>query len=89
MPNYKCADCSKVSYNVPLILLQFLGTIIYLIISIRSTIILQENTLINIYFRKTGFFLMGVSGEANVSAVFIKILMNYLQIASVINELKF
>ena len=55
--------------------------------SIRSTINLQEKTLLNINFRKTGYLIMGVSGEADVSAVYLKILLNYIQILSVINEL--
>jgi hypothetical protein len=73
------------SYNIPIQLLNYIGLSIYKTISIRGAVGLAMVTTTSYYMRKSGIFLIGPNTGQDLAIVYVKILLNYLQIINVIS----
>ena len=86
---FKCSNCGDMSYNIPIQLLNYIGLSIYKTISIRGAVGLAMVTTTSYYMRKSGIFLIGPNTGQDLAIVYVKILLNYLQIINVISQLKY
>jgi hypothetical protein len=76
-------------FNIPILLLKYFGLSIYKTLSITGSVNLALITTTSFYIRKSGLFLIGPNSCQNLGVIYLKILLNYLQIINVISDLNY